>query len=41
MAAEGAPAFVERVKACYIAAAGNRPALYITRATAGAETVYR
>lgn len=40
VAAEGAPAFVERVKASYIAATGNQPALYITRASAGAEAVY-
>lgn len=37
--AEGATAFVERVSKCYIAAAGNQPALYITRASAGAEAV--
>ena len=39
VAAEGAPAFVERVSKCYIAAAGNQPTLYITRASAGAEVV--
>ncbi len=38
-AAEAA-GFVERVTACYTAATGIQPALYITRASAGAETVY-
>ena len=40
VAAEGAEAFVERVTTCYTAATGNQPALYITRATQGAETVF-
>lgn len=40
VAVAGAPAFGERVTASYIAAAGIQPALYITRASAGAETVY-
>ncbi len=34
--AEGAPGFVERVRKRYIAATGNQPALYITRASQGA-----
>ena len=38
--AEGARSFVERVSACYIAATGNQPALYVTRACRGAETVF-
>ncbi len=38
--ADEAPAFVERVKTCYIAATGIQPTLYITRASQGAETVY-
>lgn len=38
--AGGAEAFVERVNSCYTAATGNQPALYITRASAGAETVW-
>ena len=32
--------FVERVSNCYIKATGNQPSLYVTRASAGAETVY-
>lgn len=32
--------FVERVRKCYIAATGNQPALYVTRASQGAETVF-
>ncbi len=35
-----AEAFAKRVDACYRAATGNEPALYITRASRGAETVY-
>ncbi len=38
--AEGAGAFVERVRACYRAATGNEAILYITAASGGAETVY-
>ena len=38
--ARTAEAFVERVDSCYRAATGNEPALYITRASRGAETVY-
>ncbi len=38
-AAEAA-GFVERVTACYTAATGIQPALYITRASAGAEMVH-
>ena len=38
--AEGAASFAERVSACYIAATGNQPTLYVTRACRGAETVY-
>ena len=38
--AGGAAAFVERVTTSYIAATGNQPALYVTRASAGAETAY-
>ena len=38
--ADGAEDFVERVRKCYIAATGNQPALYVTRASQGAETVY-
>ena len=38
--ARAAEAFVERVTANYIAATGNEPALYITKASRGAETVY-
>ncbi len=38
--ADGAASFVERVSACYIAATGNQPTLYVTRACRGAETVY-
>ena len=37
--AAGAEEFVERVTACYTAATGIQPALTITRASAGAETV--
>lgn len=39
--ADAAEAFVERVSASYRAATGNQPTLYITRASGGAETVYR
>lgn len=38
--AEEADAFVERAAAKYRAASGNEPALYITKASRGAETVY-
>ncbi len=38
--AESAAAFVERVSACYRAATGHQPTLYITRASGGAETVF-
>ncbi len=38
--ADGADAFAERVSAAYLAATGNQPTLYITRASRGAETVY-
>ena len=38
--ARAAEAFVERVTANYSAATGNEPALYITKASRGAETVY-
>lgn len=38
--AESAHDFVERVSKCYIAATGNQPSLYVTRASQGAETVY-
>lgn len=37
--ADGADAFAERVSAAYLAATGNQPTLYITRASRGAETV--
>ncbi len=37
--ADGAEAFAERVSAAYLAATGNQPTLYITRASRGAETV--
>ncbi len=37
--ANAADAFVERVSAQYQAATGNKPALYVTRASRGAETV--
>ncbi|MCY3834374.1 MAG: galactokinase [Chloroflexi bacterium] len=40
VAADGASSFVERVTACYVAATGNQPALTITRASAGAGTVF-
>ena len=38
--ADGAEEFVERVSKCYIEATGNQPSLYITRASAGAHSVY-
>lgn len=38
--ADAAKTFVERVAAQYQAATGNEPALYVTRASRGAETVY-
>ena len=38
--ADAAAAFVERVAAQYRAATGNEPALYVTRASRGAETVF-
>ncbi len=38
--AADAAGFVERVTACYTAATGIQPALYITRASAGAEMVH-
>ena len=38
--ADAAQAFVQRVAAKYQAATGNEPALYVTRASAGAETVF-
>ena len=38
--ADAAAAFVERVGANYRAGTGNEPALYVTRASRGAETVY-
>lgn len=38
--ADEAQGFVERVSACYIAATGVQPTLYITRASQGAATVY-
>jgi len=40
VAADGAQRFVERVRTCYIAGTGNQPALYITRASGGAATIY-
>ena len=40
VAADEAPGFVERMTTCYSAATGNQPALTITRASAGADTVY-
>ncbi len=39
--ADAAQGFAERVAANYQAAAGVEPALYVTRASRGAETVYR
>ena len=38
--AEAAASFVAQATAGYLAATGNQPALYITRASGGAETVY-
>ncbi|MCY3866863.1 MAG: galactokinase [Chloroflexi bacterium] len=38
--AESVNDFVERVSQCYIQATGIQPSLYVTRASAGAETVY-
>ena len=38
--AESAKDFVERVSNCYLEATGIQPSLYVTRASAGAETVY-
>ena len=38
--ADGVEDFLRRVRSCYVAATGNQPKLYITRATNGAETLY-
>ncbi len=38
--ADGIEAFVERVGACYHAATGNEPIIYVTGASRGAETIY-
>ena len=38
--ADEAPAFSERTAANYQAATGHEPALYVTKASRGAETVY-
>ena len=40
VAAAEVEAFVAQTRACYIAATGNQPTLYITRASQGAATVY-
>ena len=38
--AETAAEFAERVRACYHAATGNEPIIYVTGASRGAETIY-